>query len=100
MYSVIIVDDEALSRYALHVMLSKNMPDLNVAAECEDGASAVQAALRYKPDIVIIDIKMPGMNGLTASKTILENLPGTTILILTAYDSFEYAREALIKGVK
>ena len=68
MYSVIIVDDEALSRYALHVMLSKNMPDLNVAAECEDGASAVQAALRYKPDIVIIDIKMPGMNGLTASK--------------------------------
>lgn len=36
MYSVIIVDDEALSRYALHVMLSKNMPDLNVAAECED----------------------------------------------------------------
>ena len=100
MYSVIIVDDEALSRYALHVMLSKNMPDLNVAAECEDGASAVQAALRYKPDIVIIDIKMPGMNGLTASKTILENLPGTTILILTAYDSFEYAREALIIGVK
>lgn len=100
MYSVIIVDDEALSRYALHVMLSKNMPDLNVAAECEDGASAVQAALRYKPDIVIIDIKMPGMNGLTASKTILENLPGTTILILTAYDSFEYAREALTIGVK
>lgn len=100
MYSVIIVDDEALSRYALHVMLSKNMPDLNVVAECEDGASAVQAALTYKPDIVIIDIRMPGMNGLTASKSILENLPGTTILILTAYDSFEYAREALTLGVK
>lgn len=100
MYSVIIVDDEALSRYALHVMLSKNLPDLNVVQECEDGASAVQAALTYKPDIVIIDIKMPGMNGLTASKSILEHLPGTTILILTAYDSFEYAREALTIGVR
>lgn len=100
MYSVIIVDDEALSRYALHIMLSKNLPDLNVIAECEDGASAVQSALSLKPDIIIIDIKMPGMNGLDASHTILEALPNITILILTAYDRFEYAREALKIGIR
>lgn len=98
MYTLLIADDEQLERQALRFIIEKNCPDIEVIAETGDGKSAVSVAAQAKPDIVLMDIRMPELNGLRASRAIRTILPNTAIIILTAFDEFSYVKEALSIG--
>ncbi len=100
MYKLLIVDDEYLSRYALRTLIAKKFSNLEIAGEAENGRQAIEMNRALRPDIIIMDIKMPGINGIDASCEIVGEFPETNILILTAYDSFDYIKRALDIGVK
>ncbi len=98
--SVLIVDDEELSRYALRTMILKYVTELGVVLEADSGPFAVQLALEKKIDIILMDIRIPGLDGLEAARRILVQSPETIIFIISAHDNFEYAQKALEIGVK
>ncbi len=100
MPTVLLVDDEELSRFALSTLLSRNFSDVTVVAEAETGEEAVEKYARYRPDGVLMDIRIPGISGLEASRRILAAYPMASILICSAYDSFSLVSEALDIGVK
>ena len=100
MHRLMIADDEYLSRFVIKSMIEKKFPDIEIVAEPENGRQAIEYGLKLKPDIIIMDIKMPGFNGIEASRILLSELPHTQILILTAYDKFNYVKEALEIGIK
>lgn len=93
---IVIADDEAIIRLDLKKMLE----DLNyeVVAEAADGIQAVDAAKAYKPDVVILDIKMPGMDGIDAAKVITEQKIAP-VLLLTAYSQIDLVNRAKEAGV-
>lgn len=95
-----IVDDESLARYALKMLISKNFSNLEIVGEAENGKQAIEMSNALSPHIILMDVKMPGINGIDASQEILSNHPATKILILTAYDNFNYVQDALNIGVK
>jgi DNA-binding NarL/FixJ family response regulator len=97
---VLIVDDQALVRAGFRVLID-SAEDLHVAGEAADGAEAVRLARELKPDVVLMDIRMPGMDGLEATRLILSEMRGEgapRILILTTFDLDEYVYEALRAG--
>ncbi len=98
MYKLMIADDEILERQALRFIIENNCPDMEIIAETGDGKSAVSIAAAEKPEIVLMDIRMPELNGLEAARTIRTMLPDTVIVMLTAFDEFSYAKEALSIG--
>lgn len=98
MYRLLIVDDEHLSRYALRTLLQKKFSNIEIVAEAENGRRALELNAQLKPDIIIMDIKMPVLNGIDASEIIINENPNTNILILTAYDNFDYIKRALDIG--
>jgi len=98
MYKLLIADDEQLERQALRFIIEKNLPDIEVIGETGDGVSAIHISESEKPDIVLMDIRMPGINGLEAAKSIRKLLPSTVIIMLTAMEEFCYAKEALTLG--
>ncbi|NLE26179.1 MAG: response regulator [Clostridiaceae bacterium] len=99
MYRLLIVDDEYLSRYALRTLIQKKFNNIEIVGEAENGRQALELNSQLKPDIIIMDIKMPVLNGIDASAQIINEYPETNILILTAYDSFDYIKNALDIGV-
>ena len=98
MYRLLIADDEQLERQALRFIIEANFPEIQIVGDTGDGASAVRIALSEKPDIVLMDIRMPGMDGLEAAKSILDVLPNTSVIMLTAMDDFSSAKQALTIG--
>lgn len=98
MYTLLIADDEQLERQALRFIIERNCPEVRIIAETGDGKSAVAITSAEKPDIVLMDIRMPELNGLEAARAIRAMLPDTTIVMLTAFDEFNYAKEALSLG--
>lgn len=98
MKKVLIVDDEYLQRELVKSTVAWEQLGLCIAAEASDGREAVETAERVRPDIIIMDINIPFLNGLEVSKRVKEILPETQIIILTAYGEFEYAREAIRFG--
>lgn len=96
-----IVDDEPLTRYALKKLISTTFEkNIEVVAEVDNGIDAVNVALDLQPDVIFMDIKMPGMSGIDASEKILQEYPDIHIVILTAYDHFDFIQRALEIGVE
>ena len=100
MYRLLIADDEQLERQALRFIIEKNFPDIQVVGDTGDGASAINIAKSEKPDIVLMDIRMPGIDGLEAAKSILDLLPNVSVIMLTAMDDFNSAKQALTIGAE
>jgi DNA-binding NarL/FixJ family response regulator len=96
--SVVIADDQNLVRSGFRMIL--NAAGITVAAEAADGGEAVAAALRHRPDVILMDIRMPGMDGLEATRRILAAQPcsGCAIIILTTFDLDQYVYAALTAG--
>lgn len=100
MIKIIIVDDEAIERKALQKIIERGIEGIEVVGNAENGSRAVQLARELEPDLILMDIKMPGLSGLEAIKKIKEQQPMIKYVMVTAYDTFEYARQALQLGVK
>jgi DNA-binding NarL/FixJ family response regulator len=105
---VLIVDDQALLRTGFRLILEEE-PDIEVVGEAADGAQAVDAAQRLRPDVILMDVRMPGVDGLEATRRLLSTArPGSPtaapsqepprVLILTTFDLDEYVYEALQAG--
>ncbi len=94
--SVLIVDDERLIRAGFRAILETE-PDLTVVGEAAEGLDAIDLAKKRSPDVVLLDIRMPGMDGLTAARRIVAET-GSRVLILTTFDVDEYVYEALRAG--
>ena len=94
---VLIADDEALVRAGFRVLVD-SAPDLHVVGEAADGVQAVRQARALRPDIVLMDIRMPIMHGLEATKVILDSADPPRILIVTTFDEDEHVFEALHAG--
>ncbi len=96
--TVLVADDQAMIRAGLVALLSAE-PDLRVLAEVEDGSTAVAAVRRRPPDVVLMDIRMPGVDGITAAREILTATEGqTAVIMLTVHDLDEYVYAALRAG--
>jgi DNA-binding NarL/FixJ family response regulator len=95
----LIVDDHEVVREGLRLSLSR-ASHIRVVGEASDGAAAVALAERRKPDVVIMDVRMPGMDGLEATKQISERAPGTAVIIFTAYSERTLLSRGLESGAK
>ena len=95
--TALIVDDHEVVREGLRLSLSR-APHIRVVGEAADGTGAVELAERRKPDVVIMDVRMPGMDGLEATKLLTEQVPGTKVLIFTAYSERSLLGRALDSG--
>ena len=98
MIKVMIADDEYLIRDGLKNAVDWASHDMEVVATAESGEEGVALAREFRPDLVITDICMPFGDGLEMSRIILEERPDTTIIVLTCYEEFDYAKTALKLG--
>ncbi len=94
---ILLVDDHAMIREGLRAMLSLS-EDLEVIGEAGDGNQAIESVRSHRPDVVIMDIAMPGMDGLEATQRILRENPDTKVLILSQHDNDRYILPALRAG--
>ena len=92
--SVLLVDDHSLVRKGFRRILEDD-PEIKVLGEASDGAEAVKLAQELKPRVIVMDMAMPGLNGMQASIEILKLLPNTAILMLSMYSEENYVRNAL-----
>jgi len=99
MYKVFLVEDEIVVREGIRNNISWEQTPYSLAGEAPDGEIALSMIQDIKPDILITDIRMPFMDGLTLSRIVKKNLPWIKIIILSGHDEFEYAREAISIGV-
>ncbi|MCK0470556.1 response regulator [Halalkalibacter sp. APA_J-10(15)] len=100
MIKVMLVDDESLEREGLELMLSKNRSGFEVVAQAQNGKQAVELARDTKPDLIFMDIKMPQLDGLQAIEQILAIEPNVKCIMVSAFDMFDYARQAMKFGIK
>lgn len=99
MLKIFLVEDEFVMREGIKNNVDWMLHGYEFCGEASDGELALPMIQKYKPDIVITDIRMPFMDGLTLSKHVKKELPDTEIIILTGYEEFEYAKEAITIGV-
>lgn len=94
---VLLVDDQDLIRVGFRLVLEAE-PDMVIVGEAGDGASAVARAVAVRPDVVLMDVRMPGLDGIAATTAIVRDLPETRVLVLTTFDLDEYAFGAVRAG--
>lgn len=99
MYKVLLVDDEILEREALKIMLEEFKDQVTIIGEAGTGREAIELDGKLNPDIIFMDIKMPGIDGIKASEIIKQNNENKVIIVLTAYDEFDLIHKALTLGV-
>ncbi len=100
MIKVFLVEDEIVIREAIQKMIPWAEYGFEFSGESKDGEMALPLIRKVKPDVLITDIKMPFMDGLTLSRLVKKELPSTHIVIVSGYDDFEYARQAISLGVE
>ena len=98
MYKILIADDEAMEREVLADLVSRRFEHEVEIHTADNGRRAVDTALLLGAELILMDIEMPGVNGLDAARTILARLPGCKIIFVTAYGLFQYAYEAMRLG--
>ncbi|MEO7019990.1 MAG: response regulator transcription factor [Ktedonobacteraceae bacterium] len=94
---ILLADDHTILRAGLKMMLNAQ-PDMEVVGEAQDGRQALHEAQRLHPDIILMDITMPDMNGIEATKQVKKQLPDVKVLILTMHENDEYVFQALRAG--
>jgi Response regulator containing a CheY-like receiver domain and an HTH DNA-binding domain len=94
---VVLVDDHVLVRAGLRALLH-SLPNIEVIGEASDGHEAVEVIARHQPDVVIMDIGMPGLNGVDSTRRIVKQFPGTRVVILSMHANEEYVGRALDAG--
>jgi DNA-binding NarL/FixJ family response regulator len=94
---LVLADDQALMRKGFRMILEAD-PDITVVGEAEDGHAAVQLVEMYSPDVVLMDVRMPNLDGIEATKAIVQTGSASRVLILTTFDLDEYAFSALRAG--
>ena len=93
----LVVDDQSMVRAGLHMLLAEE-PDIDVVAEASNGLEAIAQVRRYRPDVALMDIRMPVLDGLEATRRILDDNDAVKVLILTTFDLDDYVYEALQAG--
>lgn len=96
---VLIAEDHTLVREETRDLLDRQ-PDIEVVGEAGDGASAVEQAVRLRPDVALFDIRLPGVNGIEATRQVGAGAPATAVLILSAYDDDDYVVRSLDAGAR
>lgn len=97
MTTVLLVDDQALLRMGFRLVIESE-PDLTVVGEASDGGVALDQVAALHPDVVLMDVRMPGMDGIEATRRIVLEHPSSRVLVLTTFDVDEYAFAALRSG--
>jgi DNA-binding NarL/FixJ family response regulator len=95
---VVLVDDEAMVRVGLRMVLSSE-PDIEVVGEAEDGAAAVAVVEQAQPHVVLMDIRMPRVDGIEGARRVLAAAPDVKVVVLTTFDEDDYVEAALRNGV-
>ena len=94
---IVLADDHVTVRQGLKLLIEAQ-PDMQVVAEASDGGGAVEHARAFKPEVVVMDISMPGVNGLVATRALRAQVPGTAVVILTRHGDDAYLQELLRAG--
>ena len=97
MIRVVVADDQSLIRSAIRTLL-ETAPDIQVVAEAANGDAAVAAAARHRPDVVVMDIRMPVLNGIEATRRIRSSHPDVAVIVLTTFDLDQYVFQAVRAG--
>ncbi|MCR5108615.1 MAG: response regulator [Lachnospiraceae bacterium] len=99
MYRIMLADDEGIVINSLSMIITNNYENEFEIETAKSGRMAIEVADRFRPDVVFMDIQMPGINGIDAMKEIKTLIPNVIFVVLTAYDKFDYAKEAINLGV-
>lgn len=99
MYRIMLADDEGIVLDSLKMIIEKNFPQECQIMTAKTGRDVIELAESFRPDIAFMDIQMPGINGIEAIREIQKNNPSVEFIVLSAYDKFDYAREAVNLGV-
>lgn len=100
MYKILIVDDEPIAVQSVEFMITKNFNNIKIVGTARSGKDAIEKAFEFHPDVIIMDINMPGINGIEAMKQIRTNNTNVKFIVVSAFDYFDYAVESVALGVE
>lgn len=98
MYDVVLVDDQVLFVESLRTVIQSRAEDFSIVGVFYDGEAAIHSVPELKPDLVLMDVRMPGTDGVQATRRILERSAGTKVVMLTTYEEDDYVRQAVKQG--
>lgn len=96
---VVLIDDHTIFREGM-ISLFQAIHDIDIVGEAADGAEGIDLIERERPNVALLDINMPGLNGIDAGRIIIDRFPRVSVVILTAYDYVQYVREVVRMGAK
>ena len=99
MYKIMLADDEGIVIDSLKFIIEKEFKDTCEVQYAKTGRSVIELAESFRPDVAVMDIQMPGINGIDAMKEIRRSNNHTVFIVMSAYDKFDYAKEAIKLGV-